>query len=66
MNRWYIILSSTKSGMTNENCIPNHFVGVLPIEIEYLGSIIMQREKLIAMRKIEKDEKYQDTLQEFP
>lgn len=52
--------------MTNENCIPNHFVGVLPIEIEYLGSIIMQREKLIAMRKIEKDEKYQDTLQEFP
>lgn len=47
--------------MTNQHCIPNYFVGLLPIEFEYLGNIIMQREKLIAMRTIEKDEKYQDT-----
>lgn len=52
--------------MTNQPCIPNYFVGVLPIEFEYLGNIIMQREKLIAMRTIEKDEKYQDTPQELP
>lgn len=58
--------SSTRSDMTNDNWVPNHFVAVLPIEIEYLGNITMQREKLIEMRKLEKEGKYQETSTELP
>lgn len=54
MSRWYIMWISTRSDMTNENWVPNHFVAVLPIEIEYLGNITMEREILIEMRKLEK------------
>lgn len=66
MSRCYIMWSSTRSDMTNDNWVPNHFVAVLPIEIEYLGNITMQREKLIEMRKLEKEAKYQETSTELP
>lgn len=38
-----------------------HFLAVLPIEIEYLGNITLQREKLIEMKKLEEEDKYQET-----
>lgn len=66
MSRCYIMWSSTRSDMTNDNWVPNHFVAVLPIEIEYLGNITMQREKLIEMRKLEKEAKYQERSTELP
>lgn len=52
--------------MTNENWVPNHFLAVLPIEIEYLGNITLQREKLIEMKKLEEEAKYQETPTELP
>lgn len=61
MSRCYIMCSSTRSDMTNENWVPNHFLAVLPIEIEYLGNITLQREKLIEMKKLEEEAKYQET-----
>lgn len=42
--------------MANYNWVINHFLAVLPMGIEYLGNIIMQRENLIEMRKLEEKE----------
>lgn len=56
IKRCYIILSFTKSDMANYNWVINHFLAVLPMGIEYLGNIIMQRENLIEMRKLEEKE----------
>jgi hypothetical protein len=51
----YVMWSSTRKDMTKGHWIPNHFVAVLPIVVDGVVKLGMQRWKLVRERRLEKE-----------
>lgn len=58
----FIMWSSTRKDLTHNNWIPNHFVAVMPIEIDDTMSLNIQRWKLMRQRKLVRDKSYQQSV----